>query len=100
MSARTHFAYMAVRHLPTAEAARQLGKAYQSVDEYRRNHPEAAYDAKAGKPERTQRAGTISLAIPIVEPSRSCTVNGERIMHVTLPAPPWGGTFERQGVRA
>lgn len=92
-------AYMAVRHLPTAEAARQLGKAYQSVEEYRRNHPEAAYNAKAGKPEKTQRPGTISLAIPIVEPSRSCAVNGERIMHVTLPAPPWGGTFERQGVQ-
>lgn len=93
-------AYLAVRHLPTAEAARQLGKAYQSVDEYRRNHPDAAFDARAVKPERTVRPGTISLAIPIVEPSRSCTVNAERVMQVTLPAPPWGGSFDRQGVRA
>lgn len=93
-------AYLAVRHLPTAEAARQLGKKYQSVDEYRRNHPDAAYDAKAVKPEKLQRPGTISLAIPIVEPSRACATSHERIMQVTLPAPPWGGSFERNGVRA
>lgn len=96
-------AYLAVRHLPTAEAARMLGKASQSVEEYRRNHPDAAFDAKAVKPERTARPGTISLAIPTRDTSRSSEGTTARAAYVTLPAPPPGPhcvPFERNGVRA
>ena len=45
------------------------------------------------------RPGTIALVIPIVEPSRACN-GAERVMLVTLPAPPPDVTFDRQGVKA
>lgn len=93
MTQTTANAYMAVRHLPTAEAARRLGRAYRSVEEYRTNHPEAAYNPTVGK---SPRPGTITLAVPIRDTSRSSEGTTARTMHITLPAPPPGVTFERQ----
>ncbi len=97
MSNHTLGDYMRLRHLPTAEAAHRLGKHYATVSEYRRIHPETAY---CEAPAPVQRPGTIKLAIPMADPCRSSSVSSVPTMHVTLPAPPWGGTFERHGVKA
>ena len=48
---------------------------------------------------KASRPGTITLVIPIIEPSRACN-GAERVMLVTMPAPPPGVTFDRQGVKA
>ena len=95
---RTFAAYMAVRHMPNDAAALRLGKSRRTVAEYRRNNPATAYDHNANRPE-PDRAGTIAYMVPITEPNVAVNGSSTRWMRVTLPAPPPGVHFEREGVR-
>lgn len=90
-------AYHTVRHLAHQAAARQLGLDESSVRQYRRDHPDVAYEPQDDcDPNRR----TISVAVPVTSPSQSATTGPRMMARVTLPAPPWGGGFEGRGVRA
>jgi hypothetical protein len=94
--------YMAVRHLSHTDAANALGKNRATVKSYRRDHPECCppKEVVEEKPKTAPRHNVISHVIPLAEPSRSSAVSSVPTMRVSLPAPPWGGTFDRNGVQA
>lgn len=46
------------------------------------------------------RPGTYRHIIPLAEPSRSSSAGSVPVMGVSLPKPPWGEGFEREGVKA
>ena len=94
-------AYMSVRHLATKEAAAVLGLTRNTVNGYRRTHPECApAPVPAAHATHKPRPGIVQHTVLMVEPSRSASVCAERVMHVSLPAPPWEGGFDRTGARA
>ena len=92
----TVYKYAAVIHMTDADAARHLGKTVHIVRDYRARHPHLEYRPA---PEPVTRPGIITLRMPVYEPSRAVSNREGRVMDVSLPAPPWGGLFERQGVR-
>ncbi len=89
--------YAAFVHLDDVDAARHLGKTLQVVRAYRATHPQYAYRPA---PEPVTRPGIISLRIPMYDPSRNVSGRAVLVMDVSLPAPPNGITFDRQGVSA
>ena len=91
--------YMAVRHLSHEAAAKALGRSVESIRHYRYSHPSVRPDV-AVKPEPVEiaRPGIIQVFIPMAEPSRSISNGGVQVMAVSLPKPPPGVTFDRQGV--
>ena len=85
--------YAAVRHLPTDQAALRLGVSCHTVANYRANNPEVSFDPGPA----AVRPGTVQHKVAMVAPSQSITVNGPLMVRVTLPAPPAGITFVREG---
>ena len=79
--------YLAVIHLPDADAARQLGKTVTVVREYRARRPDLAYRPA---PEPVTRPGIVTLAMPLLEASRSVSGRDGVFTRVSLPAPPPG----------
>ena len=92
--------YMAVRHLSVADAARALGRAQNTVIQYRWQHPETDARVTLRPLAKPAREGVVQVIIPMADPCRSSSVSAVPVMRVSLPAPPWGGGFERQGVKA
>jgi hypothetical protein len=95
----TTFKYAAVIHLPDADAARQLGKTVHIVRAYRAAHPEFEYRPA---PEPVTRPGIVTLAMPVLEASRSVSGRDGVFTRVSLPAPPpgLGISFGNREVRA
>ena len=99
--------YASVKHLSNNDAAKALGCAAGTIKRMRSAFPELKPSAPVAdlcKPQRreprAERPGIITHAIPMAEPCRSSSVSSVPVMRVSLPAPPWGGTFERNGVAA
>jgi len=91
--------YAAVIHLSDADAARQLGKTVHIVRAYRAAHPEFEYRPA---PEPVTRPGIVTLAMPVLEASRSVSGRDGVFTRVSLPAPPpgLGISFGNREVRA
>jgi hypothetical protein len=87
----TAHTYATVTHMTDEAAARCLVRAVRTVRDHRLRNPDVQYRPK-------DRSGIITLRMPMTEPSRSNSCTEARVMHVSLPAPPWGGGFDRQGV--
>ena len=85
--------YAAVRHLPADQAALRLGISPRTVADYRANNPDAAYDPVPP----VVRPGTVQHRVAMTAPSQSATVGPAVMVRVTLPAPPAGVTFNREG---
>jgi hypothetical protein len=92
--------YAAVIHLPDADAARQLGKTVHIVRDYRAAHPEFDYRPAPDAPKT--RPGIVTLAMPVLEASRSVSGRDGVFTRVSLPAPPpgLGISFGNREVRA
>lgn len=88
--------YLAVSHMNDRDAATALRRSVDQVRAYRRKHPDVVQAEP--KPIAPPRPGIYSHDVLMVDPSRSSSASGPRVMRVSLPAPPWGGGFERNGV--
>ena len=83
----TPYRYTAVIHMDDQEAARHLGKTVTVVRAYRATNTQFAYRPA---PLPVTRPGIVTLAMPLLEASRSVSGRDGAFMAVSLPAPPPG----------
>ena len=85
--------YIAVRHLPADKAAVALGCLPSTVRQYRKYNPATSHVPGPAQP----RHGVVQHRVASFSPSTSVTAGPPLVMCVSLPAPPWGGGFQREG---
>lgn len=93
--------YVAVKHLDHEAAAREIGVKMTTVRAFRNRNPEVRYHGEVKQETKRQprdMPGTIVHAVPRFDPNLAS--NARPVMPVRLPAPPWGGGFDRNGVSA